>query len=486
MKKTLIGTLIIAPALWAGMTWVASNKTEETFNNMLAQSQQRITEAAPILTMEKQSFHKGFISSTAKSTIHINPEIIDYKEPLKITLNHTIYHGPLMLTSDGIKIGTSYIITTLDQTLLEEKTRLAINLIFADKQPFTSRTLTLFNNSISESIDIPSLTIDSVALENALEYSQKSNNNFKLSLAGISGKFSTNPEASYLNGSISTEALNVKGNKDRESYSIAVKSSSTQFDIDELYHGAMLLGSVTFTLPEMLFSDGKQSISLKEVIVKSSAEEQAEFYNQLATIDIAKLLVNAHNSPSLLPESKLHMSFSLKGLEKTATKHLIDLSQSLNQAQLSLLNSQNSSQAQQQLAPNISSYLQAISDLIKPGLTSNNIIELSNAKGESSIHFDLGYVSIQKLLDLKTLKELIMALSAELRIKIDKNMVAGTAIEQLLNSPMANNSIKNNADTYTATATLKGGQLNQNGNPIPLLDMLGPSAEEPLEWEEYL
>ncbi|MCK5354097.1 MAG: DUF945 family protein, partial [Methyloprofundus sp.] len=252
------------------------------------------------------------------------------------------------------------------------------------------------------------------------------------------------------------------------------------------YHGAMLQGAMTFELPELLLSDGKQSISLQDITIKSLGNKQAELYNQQVTIDIASLLLTRKNSPALLPESKLHLSFGLKGLDQTATRHLIGLSQSINQAQVSLLSSHNSSQAQQQLETDINNYLQALGDLVKPGLASNNTIELSNNKGKANIHFDLSYVATKKLLELKTVKELIIALSAELRINIDKSLVADTAVEQFINSPMSNNAFKNNTTAYTAIAILNSGQLDLNGNPIPLLDMLGPSANEPLAWDEFL
>lgn len=484
MKKILIGALLF----WGGMTWIASNKTEEAFNTMLAQSNQRITEAAPILTMEKQSFDKGFISSTAQSIIHIDPEIFDYKDPLKITLNHTIYHGPVMFTSDGIKIGTSYIITTLDQTPLEEKTKQAIALIFSDEQPFTSKTYTHFDNSITESFDVPKLIVDSVALESIFEPGQKNKNNFKLNLTGISAEFTTDPEASFLNGWIATKALNITGHNARENFNVDINSSNTRFDIDELYHGAMLQGSVIFELPEVQLNNGKQSIALKDMIVKALGDKQTELYSQQVAVDIASLLVTTENSPPLLPESKLHINFGLKGLEQTATKHLIDLSQSINQAQVSLLSSNNSNQtqAQHQLEANISNYLQALGNIVKSGLVSNNTIELNNEKGKANIHFDLSYVAEKKLLELKTVKDLIIALSAELRINLDKSLVAGTAIEQFINSPMSNNTFTSNATAYTAVAILNNGQLDLNDNPIPLLDMLGPSANEPLAWDKYL
>ncbi len=481
MKKSLLSILLIIPVLWGIMTWVASHKTEDIFNNMLAQSQQKINETVPILTIEKLSFNKGFISSTAKSIIRINPEIFDATEPLKITLDHVIYHGPLMLTSDGIKLGTSYIKTSLDQEPIEEKSKATIALIFAGKQPFISNTLTGFSDNITEFIDIPTLHIDA----KALDFLQDDNSNVVLDLAGITGEMTTNSAASFLEGYMTTGALNITGTSNSENFSLVAKQSLTQLDIDELYRGAVLLGSVTFELPEILINSGQQDISLKDISFTNSGTEQGNFYSQSVNIDINKLFINANRAGTTLPESKFHFGFNLKGLEKSATRHLIDISQTLSESQAALL-SNDSAQAQQQLEASIRNYLHAISALVNPDLTSNIKIELSNDKGRSTIDFDLNYVATENLLELETIKDLIIALSLELRVNIDKNMVAGTAIEQLINSPMSGNALISNGHTYTANMTLDNGQLILNGEPIPALDMLGDIANQPLDWDQYL
>lgn len=483
MKKILIGILLIFPLVWAGMTWVASNKTEEIFNSRLAQASQKIREAAPIFRMEKQSFSKGFISSTAKSIIRIDPEIFGNENSPKIILDHTIYHGPLMLTEDGIKVGTSYIITTLDQAPLEEKIRQAIALIFSGKQPFISRTQTHFSTSITEFIEIPRLDIDSAALAGIFKSKPARNDaHFKLSLAGVLAEFTTNPELNFLEGQVLTEALNIVGSNTSNNFSLKLNSSSMEIDIDELYYGAMLLGSVTFKLPEVLINSDNQNVLLSDLKLKSVGNEQAEFYNQELILDIDTLAIKAGNA-AIFPESKVHMSFTLKGLDQIATKHMIDVGRLINQTQRSSSNSHE--ELAQQRDIDIKNYLQALSDLIKPGLASNNVIELSNDKGGSNIHFDLNYVSAKKLVELKTLKELIMALSAELSMHINKNQFDGTAIEMLLNSPMAMSGLKKNATAYTTLVTLNNGELNLNGETIPLLEQLGSTVEKPLDWDEY-
>ncbi len=481
MKKSLFGILLLIPALWGIMTWVASNKTEEVYDSMLTHSQQKINATAPILIMEKQFFRKGFISSTAKSIIRINPKLFGDDESFKITLDHIIYHGPFMLTSDGIKLGTSYIKTTLDQEPLEDKTKAAIAVIFANKQPFTSSTLTNFNNSITQSIEVPTLHIDS----NALELKQKDNAHFVLNLTGISAELTTNPEISYLDGFITTGEFNLSGKNTGDSFSIAASKSKTQFDIDELYHGAILAGSTTFKLAEIQVNNGQQSATLRDSSMTISGNEQDGLYSQIASIDIEHLLINTNATKTLLPESKFHMNFDLKGLEKSATRHLIDISQSLSETQASLL-SNHSEQAQQQLEIDISNYLQALSDLVNPGLTNNIDIELSNDKGKSNIHFDLSYIASQKLLELKTVKDLIVAISAKLHVNIDNDMVVGTALEQLLNSSIPNNPFIKNANAYSANMLLDNGHLMLNGQSIPLLDMLGSSVNQPLDWKQYL
>ncbi|BCG62532.1 MAG: hypothetical protein methR_P0175 [Methyloprofundus sp.] len=486
MKKTLIGALVVIPSLWAGMTWVASNKTEATFDAMLAQSQQKITETVPLLSMEKQAFTKGFISSTAKSIIHLDPEIFELEEPVQITLDHSIYHGPLMLTSDGIKLGTSYIITTLDQEPLEAKTKQAIALIFANEQPFISSTQTNFDGSINEAIDIPTINIDSVALDNIFTPTKQSDTHFKLNLAGISSHFSTDMTTSYLNGLITLGILSVTGTNDQEEFSIQSSASNIQFDIDELYHNSMLSGSVELSNPEILLSNAASNISLKGLSIKSLATKQNGFYSQASTIDINKLLIRKDDSAVIFPESKLLMSFNLKGLEQAATKRLIDIGQDINQTLVSSLNSNDSEQAEQQLKTSAGNYLSAVNDLITPAFASNNSIELSNAQGKAGIYLDLNYASSRQLIELKTLKELIIAIAAELKINIDKGIVADTELEQLLNSPMAHNYIKSSNDAYVATAVLKSGQLHLNDKPIPILDMLGTAGDEPLNWEELL
>jgi len=84
--------------------------------------------------------------------------------------------------------------------------------------------------------------------------------------------------------------------------------------------------------------------------------------------------------------------------------------------------------------------------------------------------------------ELKTLKELIIAIAADLRININKQMLAGTVFSGFLASPMAAIAVQNNTTSYDIIAILKNGELTLNGQAIPLLQILGPAINEPLDF----
>jgi len=150
VKKFLLAVLLVIPILWASITWFTSNKTEEVFDGMLAESNQNLSESFPFVKAEKQSFKKGFTSSTAKSVLTLNKKIVgNEKEPINIVLDHTIYNGPVMMTPNGVKMGSSYIYTTLDQDSLTTEVKDFLKLLFNGKEPIVSAVQTGINGSVN-------------------------------------------------------------------------------------------------------------------------------------------------------------------------------------------------------------------------------------------------------------------------------------------------------------------------------------------------
>ncbi|OUS07321.1 hypothetical protein A9Q90_05375, partial [Gammaproteobacteria bacterium 54_18_T64] len=193
MKKIFLPILVLMPALWAGATWFTSQNSETTLDEFMAQSNQQIEEAVPFLTIEKTLFEKGFIQSSAQSVVTIAPTLFSKEEaePVQVGFNHRIYHGPVMMTPNGIKIGTSYILTTLDQSSLSEEVKSIMTALFGDAEPFVSGVTTGLREMIDTDFIIAPFSINAEQISE-LTGNPVGDEELELSFAGFSGDIASN------------------------------------------------------------------------------------------------------------------------------------------------------------------------------------------------------------------------------------------------------------------------------------------------------
>lgn len=481
MKKLLMGIALIIPVAWAGILWVTSNKTEEVFEGMLAESNQKIAEEVPFVKIEKQSFEKGLLTSTAKSLITLDPEILDNEEPLSVTLEHTIYHGPVMMTPNGIKTGTSYIFTTLDQESLSSDAREVIDLLFDGKEPIVSGILTGLDENVDVDLKVVPLHFDSEQFD--VRSGTSSEDKMILSLDGMSGQFATNAEGTRIKGVLDFGILKLLGKEDGKNINMTMAASVTEMNVEEIYKGSILDGSAEVKIPEISFSDGEGSgFTLEGVTFLSASENQNGSISGVGTIDVDKLRIKKIDAPVAFPESSVHMNFGLKGLEREALMKFIDAGKEMNKSQFVLLGSDDPQQSSDALTTAMSTYFNTLGEVLRQGVEMNNVIEISNNSGKSSVKLDLLYVDSKKLLDLRTIKDVIMALKSQLKISIDKKMIAGTPAEEAIGMPLAMGFAVDMGEVYEAVADLSSGELKVNGEPMPVLDMLGAMVDQPLPW----
>ena len=485
MKKVLIVAVLLVPILWAGVTWFSSNKTEQVFDSMLADSNQKLTESFPFVKVEKQSFEKGFTSSTAKSTVSLNTEMFgDEKEPFIMTMNHTIYHGPVMMTPGGLKTGSSYVRTTLDQESLPAEAKEIVKLIFNGKEPLVSGMKTGVGDSVEVDLEVAPLLLDAKKIAAFSGKEVRSDDLEEISMAGITGRFTTNTEGSRLKGSLILGAMEIKGKEDGKDINMTMAESLADIDIDELYKGSMLDGSVVMKIPEFSFSDGKGvGITLNGLTMTSKAEEENGNFGGSASFDIDKLLVQSPAAPVEFPESKVHLSFAVKGFERDAVIKLVDLGQEMRSSQLALIGGSDAEeQIAEQMMKSIGTYYTAIGEAIKEGVGISNVLEISNDSGKSGVKLNINYADSKRLFDLKTVRDLVTALQGQLKINIDKSMIAGTPVEEAIGMPVAMGYAVDKGEAYEAIADLANGELKVNGESMPVLDMLGPMADQSLPW----
>jgi hypothetical protein len=306
----------------------------------------------------------------------------------------------------------------------------------------------------------------------------------KLTMDTLTSQFSTNSEATRLKGMLHLGALQIESKDARDNINMVMDAAVVEMDINEIYRGAMLDGSVEMKIPQFSFSNKGTDLSLKGITVSSSAEQRNGSFEGLAEVDVEKLLVKTASAPVEFPESLLHMSFGVKGLEQESMKKLIDSSEQMRQSQLMLIGSKQPEQSMDAMNNAMTSYFKSLGEVLKQGVETNNIIEISNDNGRFAIKFDLTYTDTKGLYELKTIRDVIMALKGQLKINIDKKMIAGTPAEQSINMPISMGFAVDKGEAYEALADLGDGKLIVNGKQMPIFEQLGPMADQPLPWEK--
>ncbi len=488
MKKIIVAAILIVPILWVGITWFTSNKTEEVFDEMLTESNQKLTESFPFVKVEKQSFEKGFTSSTAKSVVTLNSEMFgDEDDPINVVMNHTIYHGPVMMTPNGMKTGTSYVRTTLEQESLPAEVKEVFKLLFDGKEPIISGIQTGVGGSVDVDLEIAPFSFDAKKFKELTGEKAGSDDLELISFEGMVGHFKTNTEGTSLNGSLNIGTMEMKGKKEDKDIVMTMATSVMEMDVDELYKGSILDGSIELNIPEFVFSDGNGTgVTFNGLTVVSKAEQTDGKLGGIGSFDVEKLLVQTPDAPFEFPESKLHLSFGVKGFERDAVIKLVDLGQEMRSSQFGMLENDDSEQMGEAMLSSIGTYYTTLGETIKQGVGINTNFELSNDTGKSAVNLDLNYVDSKKLFDLKTLRDVIMALQGQLKINIEKGMIAGTPAEEAVEMPVAMGFAVDKGEAYEAVADLGGGELKVNGELMPILDMLGGMIDQPIPWEMIL
>jgi len=482
MKKLLLPIVILIPAIWAGATWFTSQNTEAVLDEMLAQSNQQTAEVAPFLQIEKKSFEKGFTQSSAQSVFTFDPSFFGDTDaqPIHIGLNHKIYHGPLMMTPNGIKTGSSYTVTTLDQTSLSDEVQAVITSFFGDAEPFVSGVTTGAGDMIDTDFTVAPFSVDAAQIAE-LTGEDLAEEEFKLSFAGLSGDIRSDMQGTQMKGQMKMGEIIIKAHDDDETFDITLAASTIDMDADELYKSALLDGKIVMTFPSILFSDGQGTdVAFTDTRIVSSAEQDNGLMNAAATFDIDNMQIKSPEAGFSFPDSKVHMGGSISGIERTAVIKLIDVEQEMSRSQMMLFSDDSEANADQILASMVA-YYQALGEMIKQGVNAQSVLEISNETGKAALNLDLNYTDTKQLFALQTVRELANAIQGQMAINIDKSMLVGTPLEEAIAMPIMMGFAVEKEDRYESIAKLNSGELLLNEQPVPFLDMIG---DQPLAWDE--
>ncbi|VAW46367.1 hypothetical protein MNBD_GAMMA04-1753 [hydrothermal vent metagenome] len=472
MKKAALLFLLLIPVVWAGLTWLSSDKTELIFDNMLAQSEYTST---MIHSNQKTTFEKGFLNSSATSEMMINIQ----NNLIKVPLKHKIYHGPIMLTPNGLKYGASYILTKLDMSKIASKQKAILTTIFMDKEPFVQGVKFNFGSGVDMEQAIAPVQFDRTILNALSERSKRSKSSLNILLEdGIHSTFITNLDNSALSGVVEIGQFTVTAfTKNNDPIEIHLSPSTSHIQMDEIYKGNMLSGEFKWYLPNLNVSvDLNELISTKGLLIKGSSATENALFSSDFLVKADSFIIHAPLVPEKLSKMSLIFHSKLYGFNANGLKPFLDTFMKVAESESDDI--KQPTEAQKTLL------ISQLKDLIQTNSGVSQIIEINTDQGGFKLEFDLHYASKQPLKELASTEDIFKALKGTLTLHQDKNMISGTILESLFAFPMVSRFLQSSDQTLQSKITLENGLLTINDQEsisvLNLFDSAFPKTADPL------
>ena len=470
MKKVLSGGVLVLVGLWVLGVVFFGRAAEIKVDDQIAALNNDLQERSIPVTITRQSCDSGILSSNSRIQLSVDRE---NNEALIVDVDLDIYHGPLMLTPRGLKLGAYYIAFTPDiAALLEEKEEAQEFLEgFAERKPLSGGFL--LNLWGGQSFDLALAPFNfsedgkSVSLEN-----------------GIVGAFSSDDSFSRLKGIVTLGAFSVED--EDEALTIDVAASTLAMNITEIYAGSMLTGELDYTLDSVIANYEGSEHRIDGIALRSVSDKNSAGLYGNANFTMDSITSSGYSFKEMFGEPlNFRLDFNYEGLNEQATREFAEINQKLNrQMYVALLSDEEMSDLEGFSEENIQAYMLAIAALVEQGLKFDYGFTLGKGDASSGLNFVFDWVDANGLMNKKTVREVLAAFQADVKVNVDKAFFSGTDFESMAQMPVMMGYAVATEQGIESQALFNRGELLLNGEPVPYMEMMGADLDEVLPWAQ--
>ncbi|WP_444995038.1 YdgA family protein [Aliikangiella sp. IMCC44359] len=429
MKKLII--LIIATAILLIPPYFIGSKVETILRDQIKKSN-----VNPSYQIEITDYQKGWFSSSAKMTIALKlpSNISNTPEPVHITVNQNMQHGPLLWKVDGIGIGLvdAIIDFELPKELQSELDK--IEELNKDTISITSRTN--FDLSTKTKLALKPFTINK---EGAVISVKEGTGSFEYDMSG------------RIAGDSTWQGMSVKDGAEK-----SFEFGKVTFDIDQ----QLVIGEM-FSPDAIYAGDFNTNITSIALNTNNPAENfSLQNLNLLAKSDVnkeianIKVVVNMKTLESFQQEFKdLVYDLSFENLDTQVLRKI-------NQA---LVESQENADPMQSMAK--------VQGLLPQLIAKNPIIKINKLgviTKDGEIDSDLELAFDQEVYDPNNPMSMMLAIDAQAKGHAPEAFFTGFGLSQQIEQMIQQKILVRDNNNLTFNFTFKSGQALLNGAPIPL------------------
>lgn len=461
MKKFLILIPVVLLALWASITWIIGSQTQSGFAFAIEKINENLGAASGLTSVSEESYSRGFLSSQAVTKItNINETDPDKQNAY---LNIKAWHGPLMMTPNGLKIGAEYVLVTLDKSRLPEKIQKELDEGFKGAEPVKLGIFTGFGGGMAFDANVSPFSSD--------------DDEHTIKFEGFSADFQTDINTSFAKGKFNIGAFSA--NDKNKTGLISAAAASGELDYTDIKGRVSGNGSSYLDFPEFKITSDGNTFAVKGLHLDNVATQSDGKLNSTS-----KISIGGFKGPDKGPNAeifsmmngKLELEMIAEGMDIEALQVMAAAQQKMQIAQAG--KEENGETTEQALHD----YMIAASQLLKPDLKMKYHAAFTNKSGESKIGLGLEYTSTKPLFELGTILDLLGAVEIALDMQIAKDLIPAASAQQI-EPAVAMGFVQDKGAFYKGGAILAGGELTVNGKVSPVLKQMGPMLNMPIPWE---
>jgi len=483
MKKIILGVLLLLVAAWAGATWLIGKGVDEGVQSFYEQAELQMAESGEKrVKLEGGGIEGGFLSSTATTDLKLDmpPFNQGEGEADKLTFNTKIYHGPVMFTPDGVKIGSVYSVSTLDLSQFPEKFQEFVAKGFDDETPVKIAALFGFGGAVDSTATMPLFRHIKEEADGSTSI---------IDFAGFNAEAHGTTEAgSAVSGSFKIGEFNIKNETRKKT--LTISASEGEVDIEEVVDGIALASSSKFTVPEIKSSDEAKQYSIKDVTLRSesTADVSDNTISGLGRIEIGSASGGEPGGMTTGLVKQLgdggYIEFEFKGWNLEA---LQDIQKNLSEsselqvelAKRKVAGDADTAKLEAEIEKNNAAGAESLLSLFRPGFSWDLRTKVGDGETRTDLQLGIGYAKgAIPMAEATTLRPIVKGLEVTIDLRLAKAILPEGLGEMMLAPQVESGMIEDRGDYYRGSAELKDAKVVVNGNEMPLLQMVEPYMDD--------
>ncbi|MCK5790852.1 MAG: DUF945 family protein [Ketobacter sp.] len=454
MKKLLAYVVVIVIGVLLSFPLVSGFALERAYEKRIANMPLQAG-----IAVAPQSYDRGWFRSHAvvRVTLSLDQLLGDPalgQHPLDLLVESRFYHGPLLLTDIGPRLGLGYGSLSLSGSSAEGVEQTLSR--WLEAAPLNLRTIIYFDQSAQTELDIAAYEMD------------QGQDHIRFGGANLSLR--SNKALTRFDASLLVRASNVLSAG--FALDMAEASGSMSYTGNSPY---TMVGESVFSIPKLALTSKSMVLILENLNLNSGNQVNQGKMDYFQTLEIESI-----ESPLPITAASWHLEFT--GVSPTGLERWSDVSMQIQQ-QFQSGTLPTDETGEPQLTPQLEAELeQVMHALFQPGLGFAQQLDVAALGAQHHADMRLGYNGLPggvSFADLDDPLQFLPAFNGAVNLELDEASIVGSQFADTVLPFMQQGLLLPEQGKLVLRASLEDGVMLLNGSPFPIEALLQSAMTEP-------